>query len=93
MGKWITEQRVNIDFAETDYISRVGDLDVPTLIIHGTADTTNPLEATQEFAAAAPDDVVTIVEIEGAEHVWAWNTERDHFETALSEHLSDALAG
>jgi alpha-beta hydrolase superfamily lysophospholipase len=93
VGKWITEQRVNIDFAATDYISRVGDLDVPTLIIHGTADTTNPLEATQEFAAAAPDGVVTVVEIEGAEHVWAWNTDRDQFETALSEHLSDALAG
>jgi uncharacterized protein len=84
---------VNIDFAKTDYISRVGDLDVPTLIIHGTADTTNPLEASREFAAAAPEGVVTVAEIEGAEHVWAWNTDRDAFESALSDHLSDLLAG
>lgn len=91
VGKWITEQRVNIDFAETDYISRVGDLDVPTLIIHGTEDTTNPLAASQEFAAAAPDGVVTVDTFEGAEHIWAWNTDRDRFETALSEHLSEVL--
>ena len=54
LGKWITEQRVNIDFAATDYISRVGDLGVPTLIVHGTEDSTNPLEASEQFAAAAP---------------------------------------
>jgi uncharacterized protein len=93
VGKWITEQRVNIDFAATDYISRVGDLDVPTLIIHGTADTTNPIEASREFAAAAPRGVVTVMEIEDAEHVWAWNTSRDEFESALSDHLRDVLAG
>ena len=91
VGKWITEQRVNIDFAETDYISRVGDLDVPTLIIHGTADTTNPLEASEQFAAAAPDGVVTVDTVEDAEHIWAWNTDRDQFETALAEHLSEVL--
>ncbi len=91
VGKWITEQRVNIDFAETDYISRVGDLDVPTLIIHGTEDTTNPLEASEQFAAAAPDGVVTVDTVEDAEHIWAWNTDRDQFETALAEHLSEVL--
>ena len=91
VGKWITEQRVNIDFAETDYISRVADLDVPTLIIHGTADTTNPLEASEQFAAAAPDGVVTVDTFEGAEHVWSWNTSREEYETTLSEHLSEVL--
>ncbi len=92
VGKWITEQRVNIDFAETDYISRVGDLDVPTLIIHGTEDTTNPLEASEQFAAAAPDGVVTVDTFEGAEHVWSWNLSREEYETALADHLTSVLA-
>ena len=91
VGKWITEQRVNIDFAETDYISRVAYLDIPTLIIHGTEDTTNPLEASEQFAAAAPDGFVTVETFEGAEHVWSWNTSREQYETTLSEHLSEAL--
>ena len=64
---------------------------VPGLIIHGTEDTTNPLEASEQFAAAAPDGVVTVDTFEGAEHIWAWNTDRGQFETALSEHLSEVL--
>ncbi|MGA7690064.1 MAG: hypothetical protein WCA29_12640 [Jiangellales bacterium] len=92
LGKWITEQRVNIDFAATDYISSVGDLDVPTLIIHGTEDTTNPLQASEEFAAAAPEGVVTVDTFEGAEHVWSWNLSREEYETALADHLTSVLA-
>jgi len=92
VGKWITEQRVNIDFAATDYISSVGDLDVPTLIIHGTEDSTNPLEASEEFAAAAPEGVVTVDTFEGAEHVWSWNLSREEYENVLADHLTSVLA-
>jgi len=92
-GKWLTEQRVNLDFEQTDYVSRVDDLDVPTLIIHGTADETNPIEASEEFAATAPAGVVRLEEIDGAAHVWAWNTDRERFERVLAEHLQQVLAG
>jgi pimeloyl-ACP methyl ester carboxylesterase len=92
-GKWLTEQRVNLDFEQTDYVSRVDDLDVPTLIIHGTADETNPIEASEEFAATAPAGVVRLEEIDGAAHVWAWNTDRERFEQVLTEHLQQVLAG
>jgi pimeloyl-ACP methyl ester carboxylesterase len=90
-GKWLTEQRVAIDFTETDYVSRVDGLDVPTLIIHGTEDGTNPIEASEEFAANAPDGVVRLEEIDGAEHVWAWNTDRALFEAAMAEHLTTVM--
>jgi alpha-beta hydrolase superfamily lysophospholipase len=91
-GKWLTEQRVNIDFEQTDYVSRVDDLAVPTLIIHGTQDGTNPIEASEQFAATAPEGVVRLEEVEGAAHVWAWNTDRGRYEQVLSEHLSRLLA-
>jgi pimeloyl-ACP methyl ester carboxylesterase len=91
-GKWLTERRVNIDFEQTDYVSRVDDLAVPTLIIHGTQDGTNPIEASEQFAATAPEGVVRLEEVEGAAHVWAWNTDRGRYEQVLSEHLSRLLA-
>ena len=93
IGKWIGEQRVNIDFAETDYVSRVGDLDVPTLIVHGTEDTRNPIAGSEQLAAEAPAGIVEIEEFEGAEHVWAWNTDPDRFERVLGEHLRAVTAG
>ncbi len=90
-GKWLTEQRVTIDFTETDYVSRVADLDVPTLILHGTEDGTNPIEASEEFATNAPDGVVRLEEIDGAEHVWAWNTDPARYETAIQDYLRAVL--
>lgn len=88
-GKWIGEQRVTIDFDETDYVSRVDDLDVPTLIIHGTEDTTNPIEASEEFVANAPAGVVRLEVVEGAEHMWAWNTDPERFAQVLGDHLRE----
>lgn len=90
-GKWLTEQRVNIDFAETDYLGRAGQLDVPTLIIHGTADETNPIEASEEFAAVAPEGLVQLEIIDGAAHVWAWNTDPGRYEAAMADHLTGVL--
>ncbi len=34
-----------------------------------------------------------IEEFEGAEHVWAWNTDPDRFERVLGEHLRAVTAG
>lgn len=93
LGKWLGERRVTIDFTETDYVARVDDLDVPTLIIHGTEDSTNPIEASEEFAENAPAGVVVIEEFEGAEHVWNWNTDPERYERVLDEHLRAVTSG
>jgi hypothetical protein len=37
--------------------------------------------------------VVRLEEIDGAAHVWAWNTDRERFEQVLTEHLQQVLAG
>ncbi|WP_167131288.1 alpha/beta fold hydrolase [Paramicrobacterium chengjingii] len=51
----------------TDFRADVPRIDVPTLIVHGTADRTLPIDATgRRFAAALPE--AKYVEIEGAPH-------------------------
>lgn len=55
----------------TDYRADVAAIDVPTLIMHGTADNTLPIDVTaRRFKALLPG--ATYVEIEGAPHGMLW---------------------
>lgn len=89
LAKWFTEQRVELDFEATDYVARAGQLDVPTVIVHGTPDATNPIAASEAFAAAAPDGVVRLEVFDDAEHTWAWNDETRRYRELLAGHLED----
>lgn len=63
----------------------------PTLLFHGTADTTVPVQASRDLAAAAKglDWPLTYVEVPGAEHTAAWNVDPSGYEG----HLRDFLGG
>ncbi|MCH6231537.1 alpha/beta hydrolase [Microbacterium sp. CFH 31415] len=55
----------------TDFRADIGSVDVPTLILHGTADNILPIDATaRRFRTMLPD--ATYVEIEGAPHGLLW---------------------
>ena len=55
----------------TDFRGDIGAIDVPALILHGTADNILPIDATaRRFRALLPD--ATYVEIEGAPHGLLW---------------------
>jgi pimeloyl-ACP methyl ester carboxylesterase len=54
-------------FSSTDFRPDLPSFKVPTLIIHGTADKTVPIDATARMAASLIDDV-QLVEYEGAPH-------------------------
>jgi peroxiredoxin len=55
----------------TDFRSDIGAIDVPALILHGTADNILPIDATaRRFRTLLPD--ATFVEIEGAPHGLLW---------------------
>ncbi len=92
-AKWLTERRVDIDFEATDYAARVDDLDVPTLIVHGSEDGTNPLAASEELAETAPEGMVRLEVFEGAEHVWSWNSDPQRYDRLLAEHLRSVTTG
>ncbi|KRB36676.1 alpha/beta fold hydrolase [Microbacterium sp. Root180] len=55
----------------TDFRGDIGSIDVPTLILHGTADNILPIDATaRRFRKLLPD--ATYVEIDGAPHGLLW---------------------
>ncbi len=72
-----------VDTWLTDFRADLPKIDVPVLVIHGTADRILPFEAT---AARLPDliDDVTLVPVEGGPHNIAW-THPDEVNEALSE--------
>jgi peroxiredoxin len=65
----------------TDFRADIEKVDVPTLIVHGTADKILPIDATaRRFAKLLPD--ATYVEIDGAPHGMLW-THADEVNKAL----------
>ena len=55
-------------------LAKIRAVTCPILIIHGTADTTAPIEMADRLAAAAVAAKVTRLSIQGAEHDQTWNT-------------------
>ncbi|MET4158619.1 alpha/beta hydrolase [Agromyces sp. PvR057] len=77
-----------VDTWLTDFRGDIERIDVPALILHGTADRILPIDATaREFAKRLPG--ATVVEIEGAPHGLLW-THADEVNAALLEFLGDA---
>lgn len=73
-------------FSSTDFSHDLPAFGVPTLIIHGTADKTVPIECTARMAAAQIEDV-QLVEYDGAPH-GLFETNRDRLITDLLTFLS-----
>jgi non-heme chloroperoxidase len=70
----------------TDFRADIERIDVPSLIVHGTADNILPIDATgRRFAKALPS--ATYVEIEGAPHGMLWTHAAE-----VNEVLLDFLA-
>jgi non-heme chloroperoxidase len=70
----------------TDFRADIPKIDVPTLILHGTADNILPIDSTgREFSKLLPS--ATYVEIEGAPHGLLW-THADEVNAALLDFLA-----
>ncbi|TFC90108.1 alpha/beta fold hydrolase [Cryobacterium sp. TmT2-59] len=69
-----------------DWIARAGELTVPTLILHGTLDTSSPLDVSTRIRALRPD----IVDLEAfeADHTMSWNSDRERWRAALLSWLA-----
>lgn len=71
----------------TDFRGDLSAIDMPALILHGTADRVLPIEATaKRFAEAVPE--ATYVEVEGAPHGLLWTHAAE-----VNEALLEFLAG
>jgi len=72
----------------TDFRDDIAKIDVPTLILHGTADRILPIDSTgREFAKRLP--AATYVEVEGAPHGLLW-THADEVTEALLAFVGSA---
>ncbi|GAA4067435.1 alpha/beta fold hydrolase [Agromyces indicus] len=95
-GSWATAAQASwyaasacVDTWLTDFRGDIERIDVPSLILHGTADRILPIDATaREFAKRLP--AAQYVEIPGAPHGLLW-THADEVNAALLTFLADSL--
>jgi dipeptidyl aminopeptidase/acylaminoacyl peptidase len=71
-----------VDLRRFDWTSRADELSVPTLILHGTLDTSSPFELSTRLRELRPD----IVDLEafGADHTMSWNSDRERWRAVIS---------
>jgi len=64
-----------------DWIARAQELAVPTLVFHGTLDTSSPFKLSTRLSTLCPD----VVELEGfnADHTLSWNSDRERWQAVL----------
>jgi pimeloyl-ACP methyl ester carboxylesterase len=87
----VLEQRVDLDADRYDWPARASDLRVPVLLFHGDADSFVPAGPSRALARARPD-LVTFVDVPGAEHTRAWNVDPARYERAMTGWLTELLA-
>lgn len=85
-AKRLASLRYDVDWEGMDYLDDTSWLDVPTLVVHGTADLRNPLRVSEDLAAARPD-LVELVVVPDAVHVGSWNADRDGYDGAVGDFL------
>ncbi len=84
VAKFITSLRMGVNWQTINYIAQAEALRAPTLLIHGDADETIPVDQSRRFAEAAPDRARLVV-FEGSGHVDSVVDDPDRY---LSEVLS-----
>jgi pimeloyl-ACP methyl ester carboxylesterase len=98
-SSWITAMQAGLlptlacvdAFSRTDFRPDLSAINVPTLIIHGTADKTVPIDPTARAAAAAMP-AATLIEYDGAPH-GLFATEKERFTRDLIDFIGGAKAG
>jgi pimeloyl-ACP methyl ester carboxylesterase len=92
VATWISAWRFDLDWQALDYVARADELEVPILVFHGEADTTVPVEESQELAEARPD-LVRLVVVERAGHVQSWNATPQRYGDVVSRFLGGLRRG
>ena len=88
LSKTVASIRFGVDWDKLDYVSRADELVLPILLFHGDEDRLVPIESSEAFAEARPDNVKYIT-FDGSAHVGGWNRDRPRYETAVSNFLNE----
>ena len=88
LSKTVASIRFGVDWDKLNYVSRADELALPVLLFHGDEDRLVPIESSEAFAEARPDNVKYIA-FDGSAHVGGWNRDRPRYETAVSNFLNE----
>jgi uncharacterized protein len=86
-AKQLAAMRYHVHWDQLDYLSDTSWVHTPTLIFHGTDDSTAPIKDSQTLARAHPD-LVHLIQTEHAEHVASWNADPTAYQHAMIDFLS-----
>jgi uncharacterized protein len=84
-AKRLAGLRFGVDWDELDYNEDTDWVSVLTLVFHGDADLTVPIETSRELADRDPD--VTLIEAEGVAHLESWNADPEAYEARVRDFL------
>jgi fermentation-respiration switch protein FrsA (DUF1100 family) len=90
LGMTAASLRFGFRWQDRDFLSRAGELKVPILLFHGTADRLVNIRSSEALAAARPD-IVTFIKVPEATHVRAWNVDPADYEKAANDFLGRVL--
>ncbi len=89
LGKWLAQQRFDLDWDAMDYASAIDNITMPTLMLHSKDDGTIPYKAVAPvYDQMAGNPGIEIRVVEDAEHVGIWNSYRDDYTTWLTAFLT-----
>jgi len=73
-----------------DWIARADELSLPTLVLHGTLDTSAPFQLSAQLRKLRPE----VVDLEAfeADHTMSWNSDRERWRTVLHAWLTSRAA-
>lgn len=94
VAELVSDWRVDLEFSRFDLVANPPAHRPPTLLFHGGADGTVPVQASRDLAAAADrlDWPLRYVEVPAAEHTAAWNVDPESYDRALTEFLDSVAA-
>ncbi|NUT47417.1 MAG: prolyl oligopeptidase family serine peptidase [Saccharothrix sp.] len=89
VAELVSDWRVDLEFGRFDLLANPPAHRPPTLLFHGGADGTVPVQASRDLAAAAGrlDWPLRYVEVPAAEHTAAWNVDPEAYDRALTDFL------
>lgn len=88
-AKHLATLRYHVHWDDLDYLADTRWVRTPTLIFHGTNDTTAPLANSQALARAHPD-LVQLVQVPNGEHIASWNANPTRYAHTLTVFLRDS---
>ncbi|MFI9011954.1 alpha/beta hydrolase family protein [Actinosynnema sp. NPDC053489] len=89
VAELVSDWRADLDFDRFDLVEHPPAHRPPTLLFHGDADGTVPVQASRDLAAAAGriDWPLRYVEVPKAEHTASWNVDPESYDRALTAFL------